>query len=164
MTTRALLVSSTSLRAGRVGALYDLVATVGFVTPWTAALIFDLLRSVHATWDLPGEVLPPFDGPHMMFVNLFGAAVVMWSLARVARPVPWTVAIDTVGRLVFSAVFISVLSQGHSAVIVPFLALELAFLVWQALSLRVARAAEGSSVRLPHEPRPHDGRGVVVGR
>lgn len=61
-------------RWGRAGALYDLVASAAFLTPWTASGM----------------------------LGLFGTVVVMWSIARWRRPEPLLIDIDTAGRAVFS--------------------------------------------------------------
>lgn len=150
MTPHRFLADTSVLRAGRVGGWYDLVVTVGFATPWTAAAVLALLREAHVRAGLPGEPLPAFDGPHLLFVTLFGAAVTMWSVARIVHPVPWLVGVDTLGRLVFSAAFVGVLAQGHSPVVVPFLVLEVAFLVWQATA--VTRALRTGRAGRPAEP------------
>lgn len=148
MTSR-LLHDETPVRAGRVGAWYDLVVTVGFATPWTAAALLDLMRTVHRAADLPGEPLPAFEGPHLLFVTLFGAAVTMWSIARALRPVPWMIALDTAGRVVFSLAFVGMLTGGHSWVVMPFLALEVAFLVAQAVGVRAVMRQGASTIVAP---------------
>ena len=45
-------------RWGRAGAIYDLIVTVGFATPFTAALMLDLTRRAHEWFDLPGAEAP----------------------------------------------------------------------------------------------------------
>ncbi len=35
------------VRAGRIGAIYDLAVTAAFATPWTAALVLSVLAKVH---------------------------------------------------------------------------------------------------------------------
>jgi len=42
-----MLKSQTSVRAGRIGALYDLAVTAPFATPWTAALVLTVLGKLH---------------------------------------------------------------------------------------------------------------------
>ncbi|HEX8869683.1 MAG TPA: hypothetical protein VF821_28750 [Lentzea sp.] len=84
-------------RWGKAGALYDLVASAAFLTPWTA-----------------GAVL-----------TLFGTVVVMWSVARWFRPEPLLIGIDTAGRALFSLWFAWALWHGQTPVLAVFLVLEL---------------------------------------
>ncbi|WP_459644350.1 hypothetical protein [Kineococcus sp. NUM-3379] len=138
-----LLTSGETVPAGRVGAWYDLLATAGFATPWTAALLLDLLRGLHTALGLPGEPLPAFDAGQLLFVTLFGAGVTTWSLARVLRPVPLLVGLDTLARAAFSLLFLAALAAGASALLVPFLVVEVAFLLAQGLGVRAALRRTG---------------------
>lgn len=134
------------IRAGRIGAIYDLIVTAPFATPWTAALVLSILGSLHDSLGLPGDPMPQFDTSHMLYVTLFGIIVTLWSVVRVLRPVPLLIAADTVGRAAFSLTFVWTLTQGHSAVVAPFLVLEVAFLVYQALGVRNALRADRHAV------------------
>ncbi len=128
--------------AGRVGAIYDLVVTAGFATPWTASLILGVLAHIHSTLGLPGAPMPEFESFHLFYVALFGIVVTMWSVVRIIWPVPLLIAADTFGRAAFSLMFIWALAGGHSAVVVPFLVLEVTFLVFQGLGVRKALRAD----------------------
>jgi hypothetical protein len=134
------------VRAGRIGAVYDLVVTSPFATPWTAALVLTVLGQLHESLGLPGEAMPEFDTSHMLYVTLFGIIVTLWSIVRIVRPIPLLIAADTLGRAAFSMTFIWTLAQGHSAVIVPFLVLEVAFLIYQAIGVRAALRADPKAV------------------
>jgi hypothetical protein len=146
-----LLRSTRPVRAGQAGALYDLVVTAGFATPWTAAFILGLLASVQDAAGLPGDPMPAFGVSPLLFVTLFGVVVTMWSVVRLIRPTAFLVAVDTVGRAVFATWFTWALLAGHSTVIVAFLALEVTFLVVQGLgvrrALRLDREAEAATAR-----------------
>ncbi|MGW6930455.1 hypothetical protein ACWGE0_10355 [Lentzea sp. NPDC054927] len=107
-------------RWGRAGALYDLVASIAFVTPWTAALMLDLFGTAYNTMTL-------------LFATLFGTVVVMWSIARWRRPEPLLITIDTVGRALFSLWFGWALWNGQTPVLAVFLVLEL---FWGVVQLR----------------------------
>ena len=120
-------------RWGRAGAAYDLAVTVWFATPWTAVFVFDGLRNVHTTLDLPGTPPPSPSGTALLMTTLFGVVVSMWSLARWLHPEPSLIVIDTIGRLAFSTWFTWALIQGESLVLSAFLLLEL---VWTALQGR----------------------------
>lgn len=137
--------SQTLVPAGRVGAIYDIVVTAAFATPWTAALVLGLLSDIHDGLRLPGAHMPDFDTSHLLFVTLFGIVVTMWGVVRVMRPVPLLIAADTVGRAVFALTFIWALFAGHSPVLVPLLVLELVFLVAQGLGVRKALRADRRS-------------------
>ena len=130
------------VRAGRIGALYDLAVTALFATPWTAALVLSVLGKLHHSLGLPGEAMPEFDTSHLLYVTLFGIIVTLWSAVRVLRPIPLLIAADTIGRAAFSLTFVWTLTQGHSTVVVPFLVLEVAFLVYQTLGVRAALRAD----------------------
>jgi hypothetical protein len=135
----ARLVRSTrTVRAGWIGGLYDVVVTVGFATPWTAAFLLGLLAKLQSSASLPGDTLPAFGVSHLLFVTLFGVTVTMWGVARLLRPTALLIALDTIGRAVFASWFIWALLAGHSTVIVAFLVLEIIFLGGQGLGVRRA--------------------------
>ena len=134
--------SQTHVPAGRVGAIYDLIVTAGFATPWTAAFMLGVLAKVHDWLGLSGSSMPVFEPSHVLFVTLFGVVVTMWAVVRVLWPVPMLIAADTVGRAAFALAFVWALAAGHSTVIVAFLVLEVAFLIAQGLGVRKALTTE----------------------
>lgn len=137
-TPSALLPSDGSfqrVRWGRAGAVYDLIVTVGFATPFTAPLLLALTRSLHDALDLPGARLPELDPAALMFTSMFGTAVTMWAIARILRPEWRFIAIDTAGRAVFSLWMIWALLNGQSATIVVFLIGEVTWLILQLSGL-----------------------------
>ncbi|GLZ28752.1 hypothetical protein Lesp02_09420 [Lentzea sp. NBRC 105346] len=115
-------------RWGRAGALYDLVASAAFLTPWSAAWILDLFGS-------------PVDGMSLLLATLFGTVVVMWSIARWYRPEPLLIAIDTVGRALFSIWFVWALTHGQPKILALYLGLELFWGAAQLRALLVGRRA-----------------------
>jgi hypothetical protein len=114
-------VQTSVTRWGRAGALYDLVASAAFLTPWTAVLMLDLIGA------------PRADAMSLLFATLFGTVVVMWSIARWRRPEPLLIGIDTVGRALFSLWFVWALWHGQTPALAVFLVLEL---FWGAAQLR----------------------------
>ena len=146
---RSLISSRRPVRVGRAGAIYDLITTVGFATPWTATLVLGLLADTHNKFGLSGDAMPTFDTSHLLFVTLFGVIVSLWSVVRILSPVPLLIAADTVGRAAFSTFFIWSLLNGHSAVVVAFLIPEVSWLVAQALGVRKALKADRDGVPLP---------------
>lgn len=124
------------VRFGRAGAIYDLVVTVAFATPWTAMIMLDLQRWLHTALGAPGAQLPDFGPVQMLFMNMAGTAVTMWAIARIIHPVPTLIAIDTlIGRVAFSVWMIVALASGASAVIAVFLALEVVWAMLQGAGL-----------------------------
>lgn len=156
--------SQTPVLAGRVGAIYDIVVTVGFATPWTATFLLGVLAQVHDSLALSGSAMPDFETSHVLFVTLFGIVVTMWGVVRAIWPVPFLIAADTVGRAAFALAFIWALAAGHSTVIIAFLILETAFLVAQGLGVRKALKTdrEHRVLSLPDEIKgPRSPRGVM---
>lgn len=146
--------------AGRVGAIFDIVITAGFATPWTADLIIRALGTIHDSLGLAGSDVPEFDTPHLLYVTLFGVVVTMWGVVRVLRPVPLLIATDTVGRAAFALTFIWALTEGHSTVVVAFLVTEIGFLIAQWLGVRKALAADEAEHLRNNAPH-HDTRSLV---
>jgi hypothetical protein len=125
-----------AVRFGRAGAIYDLIVTVAFATPWTAMIMLDLQRWLHSGLGVPGAQLPDFGPVPMLFMNMAGTAVTMWAIARILHPVPTLIAIDTlIGRVAFSVWMIVALASGASAVIAVFLALEVVWAMLQGAGL-----------------------------
>lgn len=129
------MTNDTVRRVIRASAFYDLIVTAGFATPWTAALALGTINDVHSGLGLSGAT-PLIDDPFtMLFANLLGSIVVVWSVIRLIRPVPLLGAGDTVGRLLFSAWFAWALGQGASSVLVAFLVLEIGWGVVQGVAV-----------------------------
>ena len=108
-------------------ALYDLVVTTPFATPFTAPLIIRHLHALHTALGLGGTI-PEFAPMHLFFVNLFGTVVVLWSVIRLLDPTPRYAAFDGAGRLLFSAwMAIYFWHYGGSGLLLLFLVPELAW-------------------------------------
>lgn len=126
------MVISTSERSavarwGKAGAMYDLVASIAFVTPWTATWMLGLIgASVVNTTSL-------------LLATLFGTVVVMWSIVRWLRPEPLLIAADTAGRAFFTVWFAWALWHGAATAVVLFLVLEVFWGVVQLRALLVDR-------------------------
>ncbi|MET3960765.1 hypothetical protein ABIE44_000699 [Marmoricola sp. OAE513] len=122
-------------RIVRSSALYDLIVTAGFALPWTATAALTSIVNVHRGLGLHGD-LPVLDDPYtLLFANLLGSIVVVWSVVRLLRPEPLLGAADTVGRLLFSTWFAWALAHGASPVLVGFLALEVAWGLLQGVAV-----------------------------
>lgn len=81
-------------RLVRGSAIYDLVVTAPFATPWTLGLTLQTLGQI--------SPLAHFEPAHSLFANLLGSIVVVWSLLRINRPEPIFGLYDTLARALFS--------------------------------------------------------------
>jgi hypothetical protein len=80
-------------RLVRASAIYDLIATASFVTPWTFALTHQMFSQLGP--------MPAFEPMHVLFANLLGSIVVVWSVLRVRNPDPVYGLYDTAARALF---------------------------------------------------------------
>lgn len=134
----------TALRVVRASAVYDLLATAPFALPWTAAATIDALGRLHGATGLTGPVPDGSDPLTVLFASLMGSIVVVWALVRLARPSLSLGAFDTLGRALFSLAMVVALTHGVTGVVVPFLVLEVGWLVVQGGVVLLAwRAAAG---------------------
>lgn len=132
------LSTDSAARVIRASAVYDLVVTVGFALPFTAALALSSMGDLHRALGLSG-VVPVVDDPFtMLLANLLGSIVSVWAVLRILRPVPLLGAADTVARALFSTWFAWALTQGASPVLLGLLVPEVAWGVVQGAV--VARA------------------------
>ena len=77
----------------RASAIYDVIATAAFATPWTFHLLHQTLGLI--------SPLPAFEPLHVFFVNLLGSIVLVWSALRILRPEPIFGLFDAVARGLF---------------------------------------------------------------
>ncbi len=119
------------LQLVRASAAYDLVVTAPFATPWTLAGLHAGLQRLAAALGVAG--LPPLDPLHVLFANLLGVIVVVWSVLRLRAP---TIALgrhDAAARAGFCLAMFYALAHGASPLVAGFAVLELAFGVAQAM-------------------------------
>ncbi len=140
---------STSSRIVWASAAYDFVITLAFATPWTALWAAELLGRIHAGLQLSGRA-PSLDEPlALLFANLLGSLVCVWSIVRMQSPTLRHGAFDTCTRLLFAAWMTYALRHGASQVVVFFVVAEL---VWAMIQGAVVfRLRRGSGVPLPGE-------------
>jgi len=119
------------LRSVRASAWYDLAVTWPFALPWTLAWLHARLAAFAGMLGLPG-VLPALDVQHVLFANLLGSVVVVWSLARLLQPSVVLGRLDALARLLFAAWQVYAVARGASAVVLGFTLFELLFGVLQA--------------------------------
>ncbi|KQO20484.1 hypothetical protein ASF11_24985 [Acidovorax sp. Leaf76] len=118
------------LRIVRASGWYDLLVTWPFALPWTFAWLYAQLTALAQALALPGT-LHPLDTTHMLFANLLGSVVVVWSIARIAAPSRRLGRLDGLARMLFSAWQIYAVAHGANAIVLGFTAFELLFGVLQ---------------------------------
>lgn len=129
-------------RIVRASAWYDLVATVGFATPWTFAAIHAMLAL--AAQGLPGTI-PPFEPAHMLMANLLGSIVIVWAVLRIRDPQMQFGRYDAVARFLFAAWQVYAVAHGASVLILGFTVFEVVFGVIQSLPIAGSRSWQGAA-------------------
>lgn len=115
----------------RSSAIYDLIVTVLFALPVVAAYKIGLFHLLHVHFQLAGT-FPEFSPLHLMFVNLMGAIITVWSVLRIANPDAKYGFYDAIGRLMFSTIMAYYLLVANvSALIWLFLIPEFAWCIFQ---------------------------------
>ena len=122
----------------RASALYDLIVTAGFVTPWT-------FRIVHAALGALSP-LPSFEPVHVLIANLLGSIVVVWSVLRLVRTDPVYGLFDSFARALFLTwqLYYLLAMQG-APVVWAFAVFEAAFGVTQAYGYWLLRKSESQA-------------------
>lgn len=126
-------------------ALYDLLVTFPFATPWSARFANGLLVSLHQALALPGAPPSLADPTALLFANLMGSIVVVWSVLRLRMPTAQLGLADSAGRALFSCWMLFALLHGGSFVLVPLFVFEVA---WGLVQFAVVAPALWPS-RLP---------------
>ena len=84
----------------RASAIYDLVVTAAFATPWTFLTMRNRLSALNQ--GLGGHPLPPFEPFHVLIACLMGSIVLVWSLLRLRHPSVRLGRFDALGRMLFT--------------------------------------------------------------
>ncbi|UMR30257.1 hypothetical protein MJ904_25240 [Massilia sp. MB5] len=121
-------------RIVRASAVYDVLLTAAFATPWTFALAHGQLSALNQV--LGGAALPAFSAFHILFACLLGSVVLVWSVLRIRDPQPRFGRYDAVARLLFSLWMLWALVQTGAPLLWLFLLPEAAWGVVQALPPR----------------------------
>lgn len=124
-----------NLKIVRASALYDLIITAGFMTPWTASLVFNAFAALSAALALNRPV-PDMDVNAMLFVNLMGSLVVVWSLWRLIQPSRIVGLYDALARLLFASWQLYAVAYGASFLILGFTCVEVGFGIAQVLPVK----------------------------
>ena len=136
----ALLSSTTYRRIVFGSALYDLLVTAPFATPWTFALAHGQLSAINQ--GLGGAALPPFGPFHVLFACLLGSVVLVWSVLRLTDPQRRFGRYDGMARMLFATWMAWTLVQTGAPLLWLFIVPEFAWGVAQWLPVAAMRPAE----------------------
>jgi len=117
------------LKVVRASAVYDLVVTAGFATPWTLALVHAALDGLSGALGL--GAFPALDPMQVLYANLMGSVVLVWSLLRLLRTQRVHGLFDGAARVLFSLWMAYALAHGGPDLLWGFLAVEVAWGVVQ---------------------------------
>jgi len=109
----------------RASAIYDLVVTAPFATPWTFAWNWRQLSALDVR--LGGTALPPFDVYATLVACLMGSIVLAWSALRIATPERRLGRYDGGARFLFSTWMAWALAITHQPLLWLFLLPEFAW-------------------------------------
>ncbi|WP_434775382.1 hypothetical protein [Pseudomonas oryzihabitans] len=124
------------LRLVRASALYDLLVTAPFATPWSLAW---LLRQLDALGQWLGFApLAVFSPEALLLGNLLGSVVCVWAALRLASPSVTLGRYDAVARGLFALWQAWALYQGASPLLAMFLVIEIGFGIAQAWPVSLA--------------------------
>ncbi|HJV76078.1 MAG TPA: hypothetical protein VJ654_17790 [Noviherbaspirillum sp.] len=124
--------SSNYLRIVRASAWYDLVATIGFATPWTFTAVLASVETLSGLLGIPGS-FPKFEPVHMLMANLLGSIVTVWAILRLRNTQVMYGRYDAAGRFLFATWQLYALAHNAHPVIWGFFVIELAFGIAQIL-------------------------------
>ena len=123
-------------RLVRASAIYDVLMTGAFATPWTLLLLHEQLSAVNLR--LGGTPLPAFAPFHLLIGCLLGSVVLVWSALRIADPQPRFGRYDAAARYLFSLWMGWALLATGEPVLWLFIVPELAWGLLQSLPLRAS--------------------------
>jgi hypothetical protein len=124
--------AKTNMQIVRGSACYDLLMTAAFMTPWTAAWVFAGFATLSDALGLNRPV-PTLDVTGMLFANLLGSVVVVWSLWRVRQPSRRVGLYDALARILFATWQLYAVAHGASFLILGFTVFEVSFAIAQVL-------------------------------
>jgi hypothetical protein len=126
-----MLSTPTYRRIVRASAIYDLVVTAPFATPWTFTVAHGHLSAINVA--LRGMPLPDFAPLHVLFACLMGTVVMLWAVLRITDPQPRFGRYDGTGRLAFAVWMGWALALTGMPVLWLFIAPEVAWAIAQWL-------------------------------
>jgi hypothetical protein len=129
------MLAATTFRKIVLGsAIYDLLVTAPFATPWSFAYAHAQLDGINR--QLGGVALPAFAPFHVLFACLLGSVVLVWALLRISDPQRRFGRFDGVARLLFSTWMIWTLTVTGAPLLWLFIVPEMAFCLAQWLPVR----------------------------
>ncbi|WP_296257318.1 MULTISPECIES: hypothetical protein [unclassified Pseudomonas] len=123
-----------NLHIVRASAWYDLIVTAGFMTPWTASMVFKGFAALSDELALSRPV-PILDATTMLLANLLGSVVVVWSLWRLRHPGRSVGLYDALARMLFATWQLYAVAHGASFLLLGFTVFEIGFGIAQSLPL-----------------------------
>lgn len=118
----------------RASAVYDIIFTAPFATPWSFALLHESLSAINQL--LGGAPLPPFAEFHVLIACLLGSVVLVWSALRLTDPQQRFGRFDGMARMLFAFWMAWALVVTGTPVIWLFVVPEFAWGVAQWLPVR----------------------------
>lgn len=118
------------LKIVRASAWYDLLVTWPFATPWTFSWMHAQLAWLAQAGGLPGSI-HPLDATQMLFANLLGSVVIVWSLARILEPSVRLGRLDGAARVLFTLWQLLAVQAGVSMIVLGFTGIEILFAILQ---------------------------------
>ena len=115
-------------------AIYDLLVTAPFATPWSFAYAHAQLDGINQ--QLGGAALPAFAPFHVLFACLLGSVVLVWALLRISDPQQRFGRFDSVARLLFSTWMIWTFAMTGAPLLWLFIVPEMTWCVAQWLPVR----------------------------
>lgn len=137
-------------RIVRASAVYDLLLTAPFATPWSFALAHATLSALNQR--LGGTALPAFTPFHVLFACLLGSVVLVWSTLRLRDPQAVYGRYDAAARLLFSTWMLWTLLQTGAPLLWLFLLPELCWGLLQLLPLSRSADRAGPAGSTPAGP------------
>lgn len=124
-------------RLVRASAIYDVLMTGAFATPWSLLLLREQLSALNV--QLGGLPLPAFEPFHLLIGCLLGSVVLVWSALRISDPQPRFGRYDAAARYLFSLWMIWALVTTGQPMLWLFVLPELAWGLAQSLPVRAPR-------------------------
>lgn len=118
-----------------IGAWYDLIATIAFATPWTFAIVYQLLGNIAQRFGFDGA-LPVFEPMHILMVNMFGSVVVLWAILRIRNPQVQFGRYSAAVRVLLITWQLYAVAYGASQILLVFSALLFVFGIAESLPIK----------------------------
>ncbi|AGZ33369.1 hypothetical protein C4Q28_24190 [Pseudomonas sp. SWI6] len=100
----------------RVGAVYDVIATLPFAIPFVAGWALQVFAGLDA-WLGLGTPFARLDATSLFFINLGALAYVVWGIARWRQPTVSNGRLDAALRLAVIGLQLYALSQGATPIL-----------------------------------------------